>query len=187
MSRLEEQKLLELMRLGDQKAFKQIYQENRIPFFSWIRKQDSSLDQENTKELYQDIMIVFHKKVFDGLVLTSSIQTFLFGISKFKTKELKRKRKKTIYVEDIDKLSVASTSIDVEFENEDETILIMQQLKKIGKSCQKILEDFYLRGMTMKEIAIEFDYSSEKVARSRKHKCLKRLKELTSKSLQHGK
>ncbi|MBI3482543.1 MAG: sigma-70 family RNA polymerase sigma factor, partial [Bacteroidetes bacterium] len=49
-------------------------------------------------------------------------------------------------------------------------------LDKLGEPCRSILEDYYLRNMTMEEITEKFGYTNSDNTKNQKYKCLQRLK-----------
>jgi predicted DNA-binding protein YlxM (UPF0122 family) len=53
-----------------------------------------------------------------------------------------------------------------------------QAMGNMGEPCKTILEDYYIRKMSMQEIAGKFGYTNSENAKNQKYKCLMRLKKL---------
>jgi DNA-directed RNA polymerase specialized sigma24 family protein len=51
-------------------------------------------------------------------------------------------------------------------------------LDSLGQPCRSILEDFYIKDLTMDETAGKFGYTNADNAKNQKYKCLQRLKKL---------
>jgi hypothetical protein len=48
----------------------------------------------------------------------------------------------------------------------------------MGEPCKTILEDYYIRKMSMQDISEKFGYTNAENAKNQKYKCLMRLKKL---------
>jgi len=55
--------------------------------------------------------------------------------------------------------------------------LLRTHFSGLGKQCQELLNLFYYRGFTIKDILAHSNYNSENVIKSAKSRCLKTLKE----------
>lgn len=53
-----------------------------------------------------------------------------------------------------------------------------QVVKEMGDPCKTVLNLYYWQRKSMREIAILMNYQNEQVAKNRKSKCMKTLKEL---------
>jgi hypothetical protein len=51
-------------------------------------------------------------------------------------------------------------------------------LDRLGEPCRTLLEDFYIRHMSMQDITEKFGYTNADNAKTQKYKCLMRLKRL---------
>ena len=93
-----------------------------------------------------------------------------------------KKKKKTIQPAfDISHLDSGSDNYD-HLEIETETLSREQQLLQkhfntLGAKCKELLELFYYRGFTIKDILEHTEYGSENVIKSAKSRCMKTLKE----------
>ena len=76
---------------------------------------------------------------------------------------------------DLEQLDLEDHVLD---EHNDEMLdRIIEMINEMGDPCKSVLSMYYFRKMSMKNIAIAMKYSNERVAKVRKFKCLKRLKE----------
>jgi DNA-directed RNA polymerase specialized sigma24 family protein len=53
-----------------------------------------------------------------------------------------------------------------------------EALNGLGEPCKTILEDFYIRDLSMELISDKFGYTNADNAKNQKYKCLRRLKKL---------
>ena len=64
---------------------------------------------------------------------------------------------------------------DYETDNKDKRA--QEAILSIGKKCQELLQFFYFNNLSMKEIAIKLGFSSEKVAKNQKYRCIEKAKD----------
>ncbi len=65
--------------------------------------------------------------------------------------------------------------------------LAERAFSELGKRCQQLLQLFYQQAMSFKDIAQVMQFSSEKIAKNQKYKCLVKAKDIyekTSKTVQ---
>lgn len=68
--------------------------------------------------------------------------------------------------------------------------LTWNKYRKLPEECQKVLEMFFYQKKSMSEIAFKMDYKNQDSAKSKKYKCIEKLKEIitnhpTYKNLSH--
>ena len=71
---------------------------------------------------------------------------------------------------------------------EEETVDILEKEKRLkhmgssldalGEPCRSIIEDFYVKDLSMEQISAKFGYTNADNAKNQKYKCLMRLKKL---------
>ena len=73
--------LLELIKKGDPKTLKKLYDENRKPFIGWAN-QFYQADEEDAIEIFQKAFTIFYFNVKDAKLveLTSSVKTYLYSM-----------------------------------------------------------------------------------------------------------
>lgn len=55
---------------------------------------------------------------------------------------------------------------------------------KLGQKCKELLELFYFKKLSMKDISKKLGFASEKVAKNQKYRCIEKAKE-NLKNLSH--
>jgi len=131
--------------------------------------------KEDAEDVFQDALIILFTKVNEGsFVLTSSLNTFLFSICRLKWFEKLRILKKDSIVH--------YDLIDSEYEKyieEDDKVKLMQlAFEKLGDKCKELLYRFYYAKESMVRIANEMKFSSDKLAKNQKYRCLEKTREL---------
>jgi RNA polymerase sigma factor (sigma-70 family) len=161
---------------GDDALLKKLYDTYRHPFISFLRKY--GLDENESLEIFHDALIALRRQAKSGQLLqvTHSFRTYLFAIGKYKAFDLMNKRTKTILyrADDVPEL-VDFPDETLEFDQE-KSSLIIKGLNLLGKSCQRMLTLFYLKGLKIKEIQELEGYENENTVRAHKSRCLKNLK-----------
>ncbi|MFC2123973.1 RNA polymerase sigma factor [Bacteroidota bacterium] len=134
--------------------------------------------EEEAKDIFQDALIVFWRKVTGGnLVLTSKISTYIYSIClNLWRKELDRKSRQSNEQKD----EVMYIDID-----RDERIRIVRQcINELGEICRRILMYYYFDGLSMSDIAEKIGYSTTDTAKTKKYKCKKKLDSLVKSKYQ---
>ena len=62
----------------------------------------------------------------------------------------------------------------------EEKKMVLEVLSLVGDQCKELLIATIYHEMTMKDVVAQGNYSNEQIARNKKYKCLKRLKELVA-------
>lgn len=174
---------IEDLKQGSELLFEKIYEDNRDKFLNFAKRYN--LSHNDNIDVYQDTYIIFYNNVMQGKieVFTSSISTYLFSIGKYLIFDKIKKNNKTINPDfDLSIIREHETLTNDDFEmNQSELTIEQITLRKnfaaLGKKCQELLNLFYYRGYTIKDI-IEFgNYTSENVVKSTKSRCMKALKQ----------
>ncbi|MGB1308110.1 MAG: sigma-70 family RNA polymerase sigma factor [Oceanihabitans sp.] len=163
--------------------FQKIYEENRAKFLNFARKY--KLPEADNIDVYQDAYIVFYNNVKQGKIkeFTSSISTYIFGVGKYMIFDKMKKNNKTWNPDfDLSVLQEKENLLDENIEIDEKELTVEQQLLKkhfsgLGKKCQELLNLFYYRGFTIKDIIATGAYTSENVVKSAKSRCMKTLRE----------
>lgn len=183
MVKKSELALFESLKNGSDKAFKEVYQENRNKFLSFARKY--GLEEQDLLDIYQDSYITLYENIVDGKLvkLSSSLSTYLMSIGKYKILDRLRKSKKQLHNETILDLSSQTDEYLTSFELENEELttdeeLLAKYFDQLGEKCKAILTMFYYKKYSIREIMTAGNYNSENVVKSQKSRCLKTLKQL---------
>lgn len=132
--------------------------------------------EEDASDIFQEALIVLYRKVQkDDFKISSSVETYLYGICRF-----------MCYAQNRASAKEADWKLSIEPSEEDEIAELLQQeekfqlaetaLKAIGEKCVEVLQMFYYQGIKMVEIAKNMGFSSAKIAKNQKYKCLERAK-----------
>ncbi|MBL4753162.1 MAG: sigma-70 family RNA polymerase sigma factor [Flavobacteriales bacterium] len=148
-------------------------------------------NKADAADVYQEALIIFCRKAKDeAFELTSAIGTYLYSTCRFLWKDQLKKRNKSSSEIKSDALVNGAESLSTQDEaqlleaivEEQKLLLAEKALSKLGDRCMDLLKLFYFEGMRMVEIAAKMGFSSEKIAKNQKYKCLERarrhLKEL---------
>ncbi len=141
----------------------------------------NSGDEEDAKDIMQDAMLIFYKKLAGGQYQKRagvSCFTFLNEISKrlWWYQLQKTSRRKAMFSLPPDTENLPTDTPDDEGEqNKDALInLLYQALEQLGEPCHKIIKLGYFEKLSHKDIAIIFGYT-EGYAKKKRHTCLQKL------------
>lgn len=168
---MNDQQIIQQLKSGEQvKAFTSLYK--AFPLVkSHIRKNNGT--SVEAEDIFQEALFILLKKIQDpNFELSSTLSTYVFGISKFLWNNQLRK-KKPGYSSVIE---MAEDEMDFNFEeqNNEKINLAQQALASISEKCKEILHFFYIEKYSMKTIAEKFGYTSEQNAKTQKYKCLEK-------------
>ncbi len=155
-----------------------------------------SIDKDDCEDIFQDSFMVLYHQAQEGKLddLTASVSTYFMAICRNKTMELLRRNGKYVHpslentkestgqfietnVEKI--LSFEEDSIAIERKES----LVRDIVRDLPSPCNELLWGFYRDGLSMKEIADRYGYSSENTAKVTKHRCCDKFKERFSEML----
>ncbi len=174
LSRLVESKKHEQLLRGiknrDSQTLKAVYKEFYPKVARFIAGKGGSA--EDAKDIFQEsLMVVYKLSLSDQLTIETDFGNYLIGIAKrIYFKQIRQKEIHHRYVDGSEKTFSEDHPSDVEIENEIEQHLIRNYLLKLGEICQKILL-WSSSGIDNEEIAAKLGYKSEKIVRTKKHKC----------------
>ena len=174
---MTDEEIIQALQQGNQtSALKKLYQ-----YYPAVRQMilQNSGNRHDSEDIYQETLIILCRKVKEkDFELTAGLKTFLFSISRLQWLNELRKRKKVMLKDqepqekesEIQKLN-SYLHEEVKFKKAENA------LTKIGEKCQKLLQLFYAQKKSFKEIAIELDFSNEKIAKNQKYRCMEKARE----------
>jgi RNA polymerase sigma factor (sigma-70 family) len=172
---MKDQEIIESIRSGNaEKAVGKLY--DQLGTFRRFVK-GSGGTKEEADDLFQEALIVFCRKVSQPqFVLSAAVNTYLLAIAKYMWLDARRRKSKT---EKIEMGNLENLGEEIESEHTEIRSLeqAMTAIKDLGERCQELLENFYFKKMSMKEIALKMKFSSEKITKNQKYKCLERARE----------
>lgn len=170
---MNDQKILELFKAGQrEKAFIKLYslypKIEALVLSKGGQKQDAS-------DVFQEALIILNRNLEKSdFKLTSSFYTYLYSVSRFIWKDTQKKFSK----EELHNLN------DTEIEHfhsvleEKKYQFAERAFLELGERCQQLLQLFYHKAMSFKDIANMMQFKSEKMAKNQKYKCLKKAKDI---------
>ena len=145
----------------------------------------NSGSEDDAKDIFQEALVVLYEKVSEGsLELNCQVKTYLYSVSRrLWLKQLTRKGRYSLFDTERDLIDAEPTvTVEndlTEHELRDVQFDVMEEsLGKLGEPCRTLLEDFYIRHLSMQEITEKFGYTNPDNAKTQKYKCLQRLKRL---------
>ncbi|MEM9549016.1 MAG: sigma-70 family RNA polymerase sigma factor [Bacteroidota bacterium] len=132
----------------------------------------------DSKDLFQESLIVFYEKaITPEFQLTGSIKNYLHAVCRNIWFKKLRHAGKEISFEHSDLQLLGQVDEIPEAENERQ-VLFAKLMNQLGEGCKNILHRFYFDRQSMKEIAEELNLANEGVAKNKKARCMKKLKQL---------
>jgi RNA polymerase sigma factor (sigma-70 family) len=174
---MEETQLIEKLKENNDRAFKLLYK-----YYPKVRSYliGFGATKQEVEDVYHEALYILINKLKDPeFVLTCSVNTFLFGICKNKYITLSREKKKVSshqFDSEIEFDSNHKEDIEAAIQQDQKLQIAQKAFKQLEESCKKLLNAFYIEGKRMKQIAIEFGFTSDKVAKTQKYRCLEAAK-----------
>jgi RNA polymerase sigma factor (sigma-70 family) len=135
--------------------------------------------RQEAEDIFQEGLVIFCNKIQKpDFLLTCSINTYVYSVCKLLWLDELKKKNKTIkndFIELTDENLVDEINSDIA---DDESMKQAQEaVMKLGEKCKEILELFYFKKLSMKEIANKLGFASEKGAKNQKYRCIEKAKE----------
>lgn len=162
--------LLRGIKNRDTQTLKAVYKEFYPKVAGFIAGKGGSAD--DAKDIFQEsLMVIYKLSLTDQFTIETDFGSYLIGIAKrIYFKQLRQKEIHYRFVDGSEKTFSEDHPSDVEIENEIEQHLMRKYLLELGEICQKILL-WSASGVNNEEIAEKLGYKSEKIVRTKKHKC----------------
>jgi RNA polymerase sigma factor (sigma-70 family) len=167
--------LLEKLKTEDNASFKLLYQ-FYFPSIALFVEKNSGND-EDAEDIFQEaILVLLHKVRQPDFVLTSSLKTYLYAISK--NLWLKRLRdNKLILVEELDvEQGESDMSLEELMSGKTKTEKLDSWISRITANCQRILKALFYLGEPMESLMKKMQWKNKHVAANQQYKCIQQLK-----------
>lgn len=129
---------------------------------------------QDAKDIFHDaLMIYYEKTIHKEVEITVSDEAYILGIAKHLWLRKYSQEKKHI------SLDAFEVGIMIP-ENSFPEVLpdkLMQFLERTGKKCMELLTAFYYHKHSMQQIAMEFNFGTERSATVQKYKCLEKVRD----------
>ena len=170
---MSDQKIMALFKCGQrEKAFSKLYR-----LYPGIEKLILSKggSKADASDVFQESLIILYRNLQSSdFKLTSSFYTYLYSVSRFVYNDLRKQLTRN----DLRQMKPSEVEIFQSVIEEKKYKNAEMALSKLGARCQELLYSFYLKSMSFRLIAEKMGFSSEKVAKNQKYKCLKKAKEI---------
>jgi RNA polymerase sigma factor (sigma-70 family) len=130
-------------------------------------------NREDAEDIFQEALVVLYKKVkAGGFILSSSLKTYLTGVSRnLWYMELRRRGKEVVMPEPLERIE----ELPVEYEQQFKQAEMAFNL--LGEKCRQLLILFYFKKKSMYDICHVMGFSNERVAKNQKYRCLEKAKD----------
>lgn len=171
--------IIEEIRQGNQDPLFDLYKQYRNHFIKWAML-NYSVNEEEAKDVFQEVIIAFNDKVVSGKLvhLSADVRTYLFAIGKFHLLNLIKRKKRQVTFDDLQLINVVEPTENT-MESKEEQEFVRETVKKLLDTqcadCKKVLELYYFHELSMDEIAGKMGYKNADVAKKKKYECFKKL------------
>lgn len=176
MIHYSDEAIIEGLRLRSDYIIKYMYQE-MFPMIRYLVVKNSGND-EDAEDVFQDGLIIVFKKIRDQqLELTSSFRTYIYSVCRnIWLQKLNKRKQFAREFSDVETFIDLPDKVDQFQEEEMEKYRLYQQhFLTLGGDCQKVLL-LFMKKLSLKDIAAEMGYKTEKYAKTRKYLCKEELK-----------
>jgi RNA polymerase sigma factor (sigma-70 family) len=173
-----EELILAEIRNKDERALRELYR-THYPMIVHLICSNSGTEQE-AKDVYQEAVIAFYEKVQQPqFTLSCKIKTYIYAVCRrLWLKRLSEKKRTSGNISEAETFSgIDEAMVEID-ENEKRFAKMGTALNALGEPCRSIIEDYYIKDLTMEMISDKFGYTNADNAKNQKYKCLQRLKKL---------
>ena len=166
----EDLRLLEGIIKADKNQLVKLYNDFLPEVLLFVKKNNGSEDE--AKDVFQDAIIILHKKAKEGIELRVALKSYFFSICRnLWLMQLRKKKRLTV----IDDLEFQETEPDIirKIEQTQQENIFYKYYQRLPEQCRRILNLFFSK-MPMKTIAEELN-TSESYIKKRKHVCKEKL------------
>ena len=135
--------------------------------------------EEDAKDVFQEGLIVLCENASKSeFQLTCAVGTYLYSVCRFIWKNKLRQRKQHVKLPDYHTVAASEQHVQHYLEEEARYGFMERILQNLGQKCLHLLQRYYFQKQSMDTIAQQLGYSSGKVARNQKYKCLERARKM---------
>ncbi len=152
--------------------------EHHIDSIINLVKKNNGIEQD-AKDIFQEGMVALWINVKNNkynLESNTKLSTYLYSICRNLWYKKLRSNKKVVSIDSAEELS-HDPSFDEHTTSYDRIDQLRAHFKQLGDKCQVILNLFYYKKASIKDIALHFNYA-EKTAKNEKYRCMQRLRKM---------
>lgn len=179
---------------NDERAWRYICKNMKFGFDSIIKQASSSanLNQEDVDDIFQESCVVLMQNAKNGKIAVSregAIFSYLVEIGKLKTRNLLRKRR-CITSDDMVTFSLGQhnneeSNMTIDEKQQMQNDFLDKVLDMLPAECRTLLKHFYWDHKPMDEIASILGMRNADSAKSKKSKCMNKLKEIATQLIEN--
>jgi len=172
----EDEELMKSLQAGDRMVVKEIYDQYRHGFTSFVQKA-FQCDGQKAGDVYPESFSILYFNIKLGKLrspLKSTLKTYLYAIGKhiYHKRNFDKYQSLKVPVEELQAVSL--DLVTESLEKKERAIKMKALLNTIGEPCQKLLELFYYRSYSFEAITKELKENEGRL-RKRKYDCLRKL------------
>jgi RNA polymerase sigma factor (sigma-70 family) len=136
-------------------------------------------------DVFQEAIVIFCRRAADpSFQLTSSIGTYLYSVCRHLWKDMQRKQKRQVLLDDMHEVGNEITeTVQEHWAREEKYGYLDQVLKQIDARCRQIFQLYYFEKRSMQQVAQQVGFSGEESAKTQKYKCMEQARKLAQKFL----
>lgn len=178
---------VEYIKAQEDKALEEVYNSYRTPFINWALKK-GNCSKEDAIDLFQVSVVILYENVISGKIeKLDNLKSYLFTIGRNKILEHYRSIKKNKH-QSLESKNLLHSVFIQENEIDDSTVdefeLMHESILELGDPCGTLLQNFYFKKMDLKEIARHMNYKNSDTVKTKKFKCIQRLKIIFAKKME---
>jgi RNA polymerase sigma factor (sigma-70 family) len=140
---------------------------------------NNSGTEDAARDIYQEtILVVYENARKPSFTLTCRLQTYIYSIARrlWLTQLRINGRTYLFREEEGDEIAEVNEEISEHLAKEKDIEKMNVSMEALGEPCKELIKDFYVKRLSMDEIAEKFGYTNSDNAKTQKYKCLQRLK-----------
>lgn len=179
---------------NDERAWRFICKNMKFGFYSIIKQASSSanLSQEDVDDIFQESCIILMQNAKGGKIAVTregTIFSYLVEVGKLKTRNLLRKRR-CITSDDMVTFSLSQhnkeeSDIAIDEKQQMQNDFLDKVLELLPAECRTLLKHFYWDHKPMDEIASILGMRNADSAKSKKSKCMNKVKDIATQLIEN--
>ncbi|THU35803.1 sigma-70 family RNA polymerase sigma factor [Niastella caeni] len=165
--------LLDKLRMEENDAYNLLYKAHFPSTANYIKK-NSGNDQDAEDIFQESILVLLDKLRRPDFILTSSLKTYLFSISK--NLWLKKIRSKKGFIIGITVDEIETINFDSEANQNCKEEKLATWLDKITANCQRILKAIFFLNEPMDRLMLKMGWKNKHTASNQKYKCIEQIR-----------
>jgi RNA polymerase sigma factor (sigma-70 family) len=173
-------KILDLIRKGDEEALVTLYQSNRRPIATYIARNSGTPD--DVQDVLQESLVILWERIRAGrFVYKAQLSTFIFAtVKNLWSQRLRQKKRYSSAEIDPEAHEDYSPSVLDSLITTERAEMVREALGTIGEQCRKLLLLFYWEEQSMEEIAVRLGFANADTVKAKKYQCKKALERALS-------